>query len=318
MEGAMMHMQWRAVTIATMGVLLTVSPAAVRAAGFPMTAATTPTVDGAALFVGKEEGIFEKHGIDMKISFMSILAYAPPALISDSIQTAAVPATVFLQAIEGGLDLVAISGATVTSKEIPNTGCLAGFQSGIKTPQDFIGKKVAVPGLFSVIQINFEEWLSQKGVDPGKVNYFELGFPQMPDALKSGKMDAVCVVDPIMSQIISNKIGYMASDFLRDLDDGHVGLLYVSTRAWAEGHPKELAEFRAAVKEASSFVYSNPDKARQDFETYVKLPAEILKTMAFTKLEPNLTADQLTWWVTVMKRHDALHSEIDLSQIIQK
>jgi NitT/TauT family transport system substrate-binding protein len=140
----------------------------------------------------------------------------------------------------------------------------------------------------------------------------------MPDALKSGKVDAVCLVDPIMSQIIKDKTGYMASDFLRDLDDGHVGLLYVSTRAWAEGHAKELAGFRAAINEASAFVYSDPDKARQDFETYVKLPPEILKTMAFTKLEPNLKADQLTWWVTVMKRHNVLHTEINLERIIQK
>jgi hypothetical protein len=72
------------------------------------------------------------------------------------------------------------------------------------------------------------------------------------------------------------------------------------------------------VKEASALVYSNLDKARLDFETDVKLPPEILKTMAFTKLEPNLTADQLTWWITVMKRHKALHGDIDLPQVIQK
>jgi NitT/TauT family transport system substrate-binding protein len=176
----MKHLGRHVTTIATLCALSTASLTAVRAADFAMTAATTPAVDGAALFVGKEEGIFEKHGIDMTVTFMPILAYAPPALISNSIQTAAVPATVFLQAIEGGLDLVAISGATVTSKEIPNTGCLAGLQSGIKTPQDFIGKRVAVPGLYSVIHINFEEWLSEKGVDPGKVSFFEWASRRCP------------------------------------------------------------------------------------------------------------------------------------------
>jgi NitT/TauT family transport system substrate-binding protein len=54
----------------------------------------------AAMFVAKDQGILEKHGLDVEFTPAQSGAVMPPALMSGSIQLAAPTATVLVQAHE--------------------------------------------------------------------------------------------------------------------------------------------------------------------------------------------------------------------------
>ena len=73
--------------------------------------ACTATSDCASAMIATYDGIFAKHGIDADMTLIGINTNIPPAIASDSIQVGGPTSTVFLQAVDGGLDLVAISGA---------------------------------------------------------------------------------------------------------------------------------------------------------------------------------------------------------------
>ena len=74
--------------------------------------------------------------------------------------------SVYLQAVEGGLDPVVVAGAGLTSKTITGLGLVARAGSGIKTAADCVGKKIGVPGLGAFLPVTFHAWLKQSGVDP--------------------------------------------------------------------------------------------------------------------------------------------------------
>ncbi len=80
---------------------------------FKLKIACTATSDCASAMVARDEGIFAKHGLDADVTLIGINTNIPPAIVSDSIQIGGPTATVFLQAVDGGLDLVAIEGASV-------------------------------------------------------------------------------------------------------------------------------------------------------------------------------------------------------------
>src|ERR1700761_9361673 len=63
----------------------------------------------AAMFVAKDQGILDKHGLDVDFTLAQSGAVMPPALVSGSVQIAAPTATVLVQAQAQGLDLVAIA-----------------------------------------------------------------------------------------------------------------------------------------------------------------------------------------------------------------
>src|SRR3984893_8325198 len=102
----------------------------------------TATSDCASAMVAVDEGIFKKHGLDAEMVLIGINSNIPAAILSGSIQVGGPTSTVFLQAVDGGLDLVAIAGASVMSQVTNgNIGAFARNGVTIKEPKDFAGKK---------------------------------------------------------------------------------------------------------------------------------------------------------------------------------
>jgi NitT/TauT family transport system substrate-binding protein len=134
---------------------------------FKLKIACTATSDCASAMVARDRGIFAKHGLDADVTLIGINTNIPPAIASDSIQIGGPTSPVFLQAVDGGLDLVAVAGASVMDPEESKT-IAAVARSGvvIKEPKDFVGKKVGAPGIGAFLHVLFRKWLIEKGVDP--------------------------------------------------------------------------------------------------------------------------------------------------------
>ena len=75
--------------------------------------ACTATSDCASAMIATYDGVFAKHGLDAEMTLIGINTNIPPAIASGSIDVGGPTSTVFLQAVDGGLDLVAIAGASV-------------------------------------------------------------------------------------------------------------------------------------------------------------------------------------------------------------
>src|ERR1043165_10214105 len=75
----------------------------------------TATSDCASAMLAIDEGVFKKHGIEAEMVLIGINSNIPAAILSNSIQIGGPTSTVFLQAADGGLDLVPIAGATIMS-----------------------------------------------------------------------------------------------------------------------------------------------------------------------------------------------------------
>jgi NitT/TauT family transport system substrate-binding protein len=194
----------------------------------------TATTDCASAAVALSEGIFEKNGLDVTMTLVGLNSNIPAALLSDSIQIGGPTPSVFLQAVDGGLDLVAVAGASSTSATTFDTaGVVATSASGIEKPQDFVGKKVGAPGIGAFLQVLFSKWLIDNDVDPREVDFVEVTFPTMDDTLRSGAVDAVVTAEPMMSRIIANGTGQVAGYFLETLPERRPAIFYAATRTWA-------------------------------------------------------------------------------------
>ena len=134
--------------------LLSALAAASAATALPSHAQSNPKIvfgytavsDFASVFLAAEEGYFKKRNLDVELKFIPLNSTIPAALQSDSLQIGGPTPSVFLQAVDGGLDLVLVAGGGLTSKTITGFGLVARAGSGIKNPQDCVGKKIGVPG----------------------------------------------------------------------------------------------------------------------------------------------------------------------------
>lgn len=280
----------------------------------------TAVTDFASAFVAAEQGYFAKRKLDVELKFIPLNSTIPAALQSDSLQIGGPTPSVFLQAVDGGLDLVVLAGAGVTSKSITGFGVVARAGSNIKTPQDFVGKKVGVPGLGAFLQVTFRAWLKANGVDYKKVNFVEAPFPQHGDLLRGGSIDAVVTADPFMARITDSGVGYVASFYSTFLPDGNPTIVYASTRAWAKANAGAAKAFREAIVEGANFMKDpkNDAAVRAAIGKFIKLPPEVLAKAQISPPGPIVSEKQLAYWVGLMKEQDMLKGSPDLATLIVK
>ncbi len=280
----------------------------------------TAVTDFASVFVAAEEGYFKKRNLDVELKFIPLNSTIPAALQSDSLQIGGPTPSVFLQAVDGGLDLVVVAGGGVTSKSITGFGLVARAGSGIKSAKDCVGKKIGVPGLGAFLHVTFRAWLKANGVDYKQVNFVEASFPQHGDLLRGGSLDAVVTADPFMSRITDSGAGYVASFYSTFLPEGNHTILYAAKRDWARANPAATKAFRDAVIEAAAFIVQpkNDAAVRASIGKYIKLPPEVLAKTQISPPGPTVSEKQLAYWVTLMKEQEMLKTDLKLAQLIAK
>ena len=279
----------------------------------------TATSDCASAMIAIDEGIFKRLGLDAEMVLIGINSNIPAALLSNSIQIGGPTTPVFLQAADGGLDLVAVAGASIMNERTSNL--TTGFvRTGVnvKEAKDFVGKKVGAPGLGAFLHVLFVRWLAEKGVDPKSVNFVEVSFPTMNDILKSGAVDAVLTSEPFVTRMTNAGTGYAAVRYVADLKRTEPIIFYAAARDWAEKNPEIIKKFREGIAEGAKIVNSDREKASQAISKFTKQPLEIVKLNPPSYSEPAIKAQDFTWWVDVMKQQKLMQGNLDLSKLVLK
>ena len=154
----------------TVGALLTSSSAFAQT---KIVVGFTAVPDFAAAFIAKERGFFDKHKLDVTLQQLPLTSNVPPALMSDSIQIGGTTPPVFLQAVDSGLDLVAVAAGATYDNTKGFVNIVGKTGANIRTAQDFVGKKFGVPGIGGTMHVLVRRWLADKGVDSKRVTFIE-------------------------------------------------------------------------------------------------------------------------------------------------
>lgn len=269
--------------------------------------------------IAVDEGIFKKHGLDAEMILIGINSNIPAAILSNSIQIGGPTSTVFLQAVDGGLDLVAVAGATIMNP-VSNANITAFVRNGltIKEPKDFVGKKVGAPGLGAFLHVLFVKWLVEKGVDPKSVNFVEVTFPTMADIIKSGGVDVVLAAEPFITRMTNAGLGTVGARYAAELNRTEPVIFYAASREWAEKNPEIVKKFRAAIVEAAPIVNNDREKSAAAIAKFTKQSIDLVKASPPNQSEPVLKSEQLAWWIDIMSSQKMLQGTIDLNKVMLK
>lgn len=249
-----------------------------------------------ASFVAADKGIFAKHGLDVAMRFVPSAATQPAAITAGSLDIGTFNAPLLLLADEGGLDLRIVAGGTSEQGKDKEMGrVMARADSGIKTAQDFRGRRIGIPGRNSILHVSLMKWLKDNGVDPSQESFVEIGMPQLSDMLKSGQIDGAVSVEPFAGQIEKNKTGYRVSLLTADF------AFYAMSRALIEKDPPAVAAFRASIKEAADYANAHPDEARRAQITFLKLPEPVAMATDLPVYSPVVSAAEVQFWLDACK-----------------
>jgi NitT/TauT family transport system substrate-binding protein len=268
-------------------------------------------------YIAKDQGFFQKRGLDVDLILAPQGGAIIEGLVSGSAEIGTPTPTVFLQAVDSGLDTVAIA-ATNAFPEKSKSGVLARSEASIHSAQDLIGKKVGVPGINGLLDVVFRKWLADKGIDTKKVTYVEASFPQMGDMLRSGTVDAVVAVDPFYARIVDSKAGYLVDNYTSVLPDGTIASVYCATGKWAAEHADAVKSLQGALAEAAAFSKDDAHAAavQASIARYTKLPVAVVAALPIPNLVAQIKPSDLNFWIGVMKERGMLNGSPDPAKVV--
>lgn len=227
-------------------------------------AAVQPIANFTPMIVARDKGYFADEGLTVTWSNVPQGAIAVEAVFGGSAEIGASSMFEPMVARGNGLDMVFVAASTTIRPTAPdNSGLVVRTEDTIKGAKDLVGKKVSAGLLNSVNHAHIQEWLAKNGVDPKSVQFLELPFPQMPDALTQGRLDAVWAVEPFLTFIVQSGkgrvIAYPYQDNVPGMDISH----YFAKESWVKANPELARRFRRAIDKASQFMIDAP-KAERD------------------------------------------------------
>lgn len=253
-----------------------------------------PILPTAALYAGIDQGFFEERGIELTVETGQGGAALLPAVMSGQMEFATSNPVSLLQARGQGLDVRVIAHWTssLAEGETDVNGVVAAAGSGITSPSDLEGRRVAVNTLNGMGGLTIREAVRSAGGDPDAVSFVELPFPDMPAALEQGNVDAVWVPEPFLTTLRAggNEVVTYSS---RDSVPGHPTQLFFTSGRLADSDPELVGDMTAALEETLEFADANPDAVRAAVAGFLELPPELLEQVRLEAFGTDLRRDQL-------------------------
>jgi len=135
---------------------------------------------------------------------------------------------------------------------------VANTRSGIKTKADFKGKKIATQ-LGSNSHKFILRFLASQGLDADDVELVHLQRPEAVTALKQGIVDATALLEPSLSQTLSEDSNIIEICTSRDYGGAFITAL-VRTE-YAKQNPQIVSRYLKVIKQANDWIAQNADEA---------------------------------------------------------
>lgn len=277
---------------------------------------TIPIADILPFFAANEKGFFTENRIKVDYTYLAGGAKIIEALAARELHTGFSSTVSAIQARARGFELVAVAPGTTVRPSAPGSNAImVRKDSGINGPRDLVGKKFAVNVLNSIVYMIGAEYVSRGGVDPAKVNWLEIPFPQMVPTLLNRTVDAVDTVEPFVQVLLnSGEARVLAYD--TEIMPGLSMAVYVADERWAKRSGEVLARFVRGLKKGIEYVNANPDYVRTALKKDLKLDPKLADQMVLHVFRPNIDEKEITPLIDIMRKHRLLDRPIDVKSLI--
>lgn len=280
--------------------------------------AAVPIAGFTPIFAADKLGFFKEEGLEVTIDRAAGGAQTVPLLVQGTLQLAVTPVVSVALANQQGFKLRLIPPALDDKKTNPGqTAQIVLQDSAIKSPADLKGKRVAVNTINSVNWLYDRAFVRAKGkIDPSEVQYTEVPFPSMVDALLRGSVDAINVPQPFHHiAVATGKVRVLGYPFSETQPGLHIAP-YAGTAAWLDANPKTVKAFVNAMTRAIEHMRKNPDDARRLIAEFTGAKPELVAVIPLDDWSTTLSAADVAKTLQVMKQEGMLKKDLEIGDMI--
>ncbi|MEU4536770.1 ABC transporter substrate-binding protein [Streptosporangium sp. NPDC023825] len=273
-----------------------------------------PIPDSAALYIAKKRGFFKDEGLTVEIEPVAGGAQAQLGLMGgtfDATQTNYVSA--FL-AVSRGQKMKIISDLYQAA---PNSfNLMVPKDSGIKTPANLKGKKIAVNSKQNIGTLAVTTVLKTHGLTEKDVEFVEFSFPEMGAQLANKTVDAAWMTEPALTaaqkKIGAQKLADTMVDSTADFPIAGVAV----TEKFATENPKTVAAFQRAIAKAQQIAATDRKAVEEILPDYTQIDAATAAVITLGAFPTSLDETRLQRVADLMLEQGYLTSPIEAKTIL--
>jgi len=202
------------------------------------------TTSSAPLYLAEAEGIPEEYGIDFEVQYAENSPAAVSAVVGGTTDVGSASLWSVISAINEGIDLKIIGE---TFRHVTGSMFLETLpDSGIEELADLEGKKVGVVGLNAGHDLGIKNAFEEAGLDPSTIQFVNLGYGEMGQALQTGSIDAGTFTGPGLEQAREELGSVPVFDYV-ELIENFPATSYIVRGEWADANPNTVAAFQCSI-----------------------------------------------------------------------
>lgn len=249
-----------------------------------------PVGDCLQAFVADAKGYFKEEGFaGVEISRMAGGAQIVPAIEGGSLDLGWSNVVSVALAHEQGFGHVFITpGAVEADGFRPHKIMIAG-DSPIRRAADLEGKVVAVNTLANIPYVAAATWMRANGVDPAKVKFVEVPFPNMEAAIKTKQVAAAVMLEPFVTvSLASGSARALEHEPFKAFGPRALIASWFAKKSWLAANPEKAAAFRRAIAKANQFIRTNQSEARLTLLNYTRLSKDLAEKIIMPAFDTTL------------------------------
>jgi ABC-type nitrate/sulfonate/bicarbonate transport system substrate-binding protein len=255
------------------------------AAQTKMTIATGVDPVFSAYYVAQQEGLFKKHGLDVRINTGPSGSAMVAFLINGQIESA------FGSEIAGVSNHNLDPNVVVVAQATRLVRWIAVLGRNIDTLDQLRGKKIGIARGFGG-EVFWLAMLDKLKLNPADYTVVNVEAPEMVAALERGNIDAYAVWEPWVTRGLAS---VKNTKVLRD-QEGILeqGVYIYMNRAWIQKNPGPAEAFIRALADATEIINGDRKRAAKDVSDFLKNLDPALVEQLMTKLRFEMVFDDFT------------------------
>jgi len=275
-----------------------------------------PITPVAPLYLGIEKGFFQEENLEVETQQTSAGAANLTSVVSGDVQIGFSDVVSQIIAAAEGLPIQVLTNANGGGNEPSNTysAVVVAEDSPIETPEDLAGKTIAVNALNNIGDVTIRGSLESKGVDISNLEFIEVPYPAMLGALEDGRVDAIWVVEPFLSQAKSAGAKPILYNYVEGIPSGTLAA-YFTSESFIADNPEAKDRFVNAMNRSLDYAEANPGEVRDIIPEFSEIPPEVAENIILPVYGSELRTESIERIADLLVRYDVIESKPDLEEL---
>lgn len=293
-----------------------------------VTVTALPVTTTGALYMGINDGTFEKYGLDVEIQPVADIAAAMASVQGGTSDFGWAPTISLLVAHQNGASLKMVA---------PFAGIAPGFWdkmqagepgweseaaalvtktgAGLDSPEDLEGHTVAVVDVKGQSELVTRAVIDSNGGDAESVKFLNMPFADGLNAFLAGQVDAIYTSDPFLSRAVDAGGQVISWAGVEALHQG-INSAMVSSDQFIAENPETVARFNCAMRDANANANTDHDGVRHAIADAQDVPFSTFENANIAYFYVCANTQYLEDFQSLMLKYGFLTDEFDVEDIL--